>query len=88
MIQAQIARYLNVSEAVVSKWKKVSEQGGPEALQARKGSGRLPKLSAADKDKLFEKLQQGAIAAEFPTEQWMQARGKQVIEREFGVQYH
>jgi transposase len=88
MSQAQIARHLGVSEATISKWKKVLERDGPEALQARKASGRPPKLSGADQQKLIETLEQGALAAGFPTEQWTQARVKEVIEREFGVQYH
>jgi transposase len=45
-------------------------------------------LGAADKQKLVQKLEQGALAAGFPTEQWTQARVKKVIEREFGVHYH
>jgi len=36
MSQAQIARHLGVSEAAISKWKKVLEESGPAALQARK----------------------------------------------------
>jgi transposase len=88
MSQAQIARYLGVSEAAVSQWKQRLEQGGPAALQPRTASGRPAKLDAAAKQALVEKLEAGALAAGFPTEQWTQARVKQVIEREFGVSYH
>ena len=88
MTQAQIARDLGVTEAAVSKWKKILETEGPVALQPRQASGRPPKLSTADKRKLVETLEQGALAAGFPTAQWTQARVKQVIEREFGVEYH
>jgi transposase len=86
--QAQIARHLGVSEATISKWKKVLEESGPTGLEARKASGRPPKMSAAQKEQLVEKLEEGALAAGFPTEQWTQARVKQVIEQEFGVSYH
>ena len=88
MSQAQIARHLGVSEATISKWKKVSEQKGPAGLQARKASGRPSKLNATDKRQLVEKLEQGALAAGFATEQWTQARVQKVIEQEFGVHYH
>jgi transposase len=88
MSQAQIARHLGVSEATISKWKKVLERDGAEALQGRKASGRPPKLGGADQQKLLETLEQGALAAGYPTEQWTQARVKEVIEREYGVQYH
>jgi transposase len=88
MSQVQIAQHLGVSEATISKWKKVLEESGPAALQARKASGRPPKLSTAQKEQLVEKLKQGALAAGFPTEQWTQARIKKVIEQEFSVRYH
>lgn len=61
---------------------------GPPALQPRTASGRPPKLDAAARQALIEKLEAGALAAGFPTEQWTQACIKQVIEREFGVNYH
>jgi transposase len=88
MRQAQIARHLGVSEATVSKWTKKLDQGGPDALQARKASGRPPKLSAAEKQQVVDILEQGALAAGFTTAQWTQARVKKVIGREFGVHYH
>jgi transposase len=88
MKQVEIARYLGVTEAAVSKWKKQLEKGGPEALKLRKSSGRPAKLDPAAKQKLTQKLEEGAQAAGFPTEQWTQARVKQVIEREFGVSFH
>jgi len=88
MNQAEMARHLGVSEATISKWKKVLEESGPKGLQARKASGRPPKMSVAQKEQLFEKLEEGALAAGFPTEQWTQARVKKVIEQEFGVHYH
>ena len=88
MTQAEIARHLGVTEAAVSKWQKQLSEEGPQALQARKATGRPPKLDEAAKQTLAKKLEEGAVAAGFPTEQWTQARVKQVIKREFGVDYH
>jgi transposase len=88
MRQAEIGRHLGVTEAAVSKWKKQLVEGGPEALQARKATGRPPKLEEAAKQELVKKLEEGAIVAGFLTEQWTQARVKKVIKREFGVVYH
>lgn len=88
MKQVEIARHLGVTEAAVSKWKKQLADEGPQALQLRKATGRPPKLDEAAKQALVKKLEEGAVAAGFPTEQWTQARVKQVIEREFGVVYH
>ena len=86
--QVEIARYLGVSESAVSQWKKKLVEGGPKALAARTANGRPAKMDAKAKQALVKKLEAGAIAAGFPTEQWTQARVKQVIEREFGVVYH
>jgi putative transposase len=88
MSQADIARHLGITRAAVSKWKRQLVEGGSEALQARKATGRPPKLNEETKQVLIEKLEEGAIAAGFPTEQWTQARVKKLIKREFGVVYH
>jgi transposase len=54
----------------------------------RKATGRPAKLDEATKAELVKKLEGGAIGAGFPTEQWTQARVKQLIKREFGVVHH
>ncbi len=88
MKQAEIARHLGVTEAAVSQWKRQLAEAGAQALQPRKATGRPPKLDEADKQALVKRLEEGAVAAGFSTEQWTQGRVKQVIEREFGVIYH
>lgn len=88
MKQVEIAQHLGITEAAVSKWKKQLVNEGPQALQMRTATGRPPKLDQAAKQALVKKLEEGAVAAGFPTEQWTQARVKKVIEREFGVVYH
>ena len=88
MKQAEIARQLGVSEAIVSRWRKRLGDGGPEALQKRKAPGRPPGLNKEQKQALIEKLKAGARAAGFPNEQWTQKRVRQVIDQEFGVHYH
>jgi transposase len=86
--QAEIARHLGVTEAAVSKWKRQLLEEGPQALRERKATGRPPKLDDGAKAELVTKLEEGAIAAGFSTEQWTQARVKKLIKREFGVIYH
>jgi transposase len=86
--QAEIARYLGITEAAVSKWKRVLTEKGAAALELHKATGRPPKLNQDEKECLVEKLKQGAIVAGFPNEQWTQVRVNKVIEQEFGVVYH
>jgi len=86
--QAQIARHLGVSEVTVSKWKKKLTTEGAEALRPRQATGRPAKLNDGEKQTLLKILEAGAGESGFPTEQWTQARVKQVIKREFGVSYH
>lgn len=88
MKQVEIARYLGVTEAAVSKWRRRVAEGGAQALGLRKATGRPPKLNASQREALVKRLEAGARAAGYATEQWTQARVKEVIEREYGVRYH
>src|SRR3954453_22105274 len=63
-------------------------EGGPEALRARPGPGRPPKLSPTQKRLIPEFLWHGAEAYGFRGEVWTCARVARVIEEEFGVHYH
>ena len=86
--QASIARDLGVSEAAVSKWKRLLDEKGDKGLEMRKAPGRPPKLDNISKASLVETLKAGAVAAGFPTEQWTQARVQAIIKRDYGVSYH
>lgn len=86
--QHAIALQLGVSDAAVSKWKRLLAEQGEEALKMRKAPGRPPKLDEKSKAELVETLKSGAVAAGFPTEQWTQARVQAVIKRDYGVSYH
>lgn len=86
--QAEIARRLGVSRAAVSQWARRLADGGMRALQRRKPPGRPPRLSGEQQRVLRGLLQRGATATGFPTERWTMGRVGQVIEREFGVNYH
>lgn len=86
--QAAIAQQLGVSPAAVSQWNKRLHQKGLRGAQAQIASGRPAKLNRTHRQTLARILKRGARAAGFPTEQWTQARIRQVIQREFGVGYH
>jgi transposase len=84
----EVARLVKASPSSVSRWKKELEQGGEEALAAKKHKGRTPRLKAEQKEELEQVLLKGAEAAGYATDLWTLARVAEVIEREFGVKYH
>lgn len=86
--QAEIAGILGVSEAAVCVWSMKLRKHGKESLESRKASGRPSSLTPGNKTKWLQKMKAGAIAAGFETERWTQARVQEMIEKEFGVQYH
>src|SRR3982751_4311647 len=60
-----IAEALGVSPVSVSRWFARVRDGGTEALRARPGPGRLPKLAPAQKRRIPEFLWHGAEADGF-----------------------
>lgn len=86
--QRDIAEALGVREETVSRWLARSRDGGPEALRARPGPGRPPKLSDAQKRLIPEFLWHGPEAYGFTGQVWTRARIAKVIKEEFGVRYH
>jgi transposase len=84
----EVSRLVGVSPASISRWKKVLQEQGVEALRAKPHPGRPPRLTADQKQRLAEILRRGARAAGFPTDLWTLRRVAQVIQREFEVQYH
>ena len=84
----EVARLVKASPSSVSRWKEELEQGGEEALAAKEHKGRTPRLKAEQKERLDQILLKGAEAAGYVTDLWTLARVAEVIEREFGVNYH
>jgi transposase len=84
----EVARLLGVDRRNVRLWKAKARAGGPEALRARKASGRPPKLSARQRQTLCRDLIAGAVAAGFPTDLWTAPRVAKRIRQRFGVTYH
>jgi putative transposase len=86
--QAEIARRLGVSRTTVSDWAKQLVKGDLRQLQRRKSSGRPPKLTTVQAQRLLQQLKHGARAAGFATERWTLPRIQKVIEREYHLSYH
>jgi putative transposase len=86
--QTEIARQLSVNRVTVCDWAKQLAEGGLRALRRRTSTGRPARLTRAEKQSLLRQLKRGAIAAGFATDGWTMRRVRQLIAREFGVQYH
>src|SRR3954453_12958886 len=86
--QRDIAEALGVREETLSRWLGRARDGGPEALIARPGPGRPPKLSDAQKRMIPEFLWHGPEAYGFRGQVWTRARIASVIKEELGVRDH
>jgi len=85
---SEVARIVKASKSSVKKWKDALDQGGLDALKAKPHPGRAPRLSAAQKRRLLVVLVCGAPAVGYRTDLWTCKRVAEVIQREFGVDYH
>ena len=83
-----IGEALDVSEPAVSQWlTRVREQGEDSLLSSgRQGQGR--RLSESQLTTLRRFLDRGAAAAGYEDDTWTCQRIADLIQREFGVQYH
>jgi transposase len=70
------------------RWRDARRRGGARALRVRCSPGRPLKLDQAKRKRLVDLLLQGPIAQGYRTNLWTTARIAEVIQREFGVQYH
>ena len=82
--QSAIAAALGVTQSAVSKWL-TTAAAGPEALRARKSTGRPRKLSAIQQEALVPLLMQGAEAHGFEGDVWTSPRVAALITQQFGV---
>ncbi len=85
VLQAEVARRVGVSRQSVSRWEKVRQDGGIEALRRAKRFGRPRRLSEGQCGELIRHLEAGALAAGFATELWTLPRIARLIEERFSV---
>lgn len=85
VLQAEVARQLEVSRQTASTWAKMLAEDG-QAWRS-KPLGRPGGLSPAQRLRLSKALLAGAVVNDFATELWTLARIAKLIECEFGVSY-
>lgn len=83
--QAEVARRVGVTRTSVSRWERLRQEGGADALKRPKRFGRPRRLSEAQCEELIEQLKVGALAAGFATELWTLPRIRTLIEQRFAV---
>lgn len=84
-----IAAALGVGPSAVSNWLRKVRAGGVDALGSqRHQTGKRPKLSDEQQQRLLELLSRGAEAQGAIGERWTGKRVAALIKREFGVTYH
>jgi transposase len=84
----EIAQQLKVHRSTVPLWIEQWNQYGKEGLWEGHRSGRPQGLSAKDREKLCDILDSGPVAYGLETGIWTSPLVCQVIEDEFGQQYH
>jgi transposase len=70
------------------RWRDARRRGGAKALRVRYSPGRPPKLATQQRKRLVGLLLRGAMAHGYRTNLWTTARIAELIQREFGVEYH
>jgi transposase len=83
----EVARLVGAPRQTVYRWREVLNSGGIDALRDMRRGGRPPQLGAGELSRLYVMLLEGAPAHGFSTPLWTLKRVRQLIEREFGVQY-
>ena len=84
--QAEVARRVGVTRTSVSRWEKVRQEHGREALRRPERFGRPWKLEDGQRAELIQILKAGAMAAGFATELWTLPRIGKAVKERFGVE--
>jgi transposase len=84
----EVARRIGCSPTSVMRWRDTRRRRGEKVFQVRYSPGRPPKLNPTQKKRLTGLLLRGAMAHGYRTNLWTTARIAEVIQREFGIEYH
>src|SRR6195256_3739900 len=83
--QSEVARHLDVHRQSVIRWARQLAQSGRVGLKQAGRAGRKPKLSARQLRKIEQALKRGPEALGYISGLWTEARGRALIEEQWGV---
>jgi len=84
----EVGRRIGCEASSVMRWRDARRRGGEKGLKVRYSPGRPLKLELRQRKRLVRLLLRGAQAYGYRTNLWTTARIAELIQREFGVQYH
>ena len=86
--QSEVARRVGVHRQSVSRWAQQLEEHGRAGLKKAGRAGRKPRLDEGQMRKLERALKRGPEALGYATGLWTTGRVAELIEQEFGIEYH
>ena len=86
--RAEVSRETGVSWRSVHEWYQAWKEGGLEALKSTGKPGPAPKFSDEEVQQVTAELKCGTLAHGYDTELWSSWPVAEVIQEEFGVEYH
>jgi len=85
---SEIAQLLHVNRASANSWIQLWNAHREEGLMEGQRSGRPPKLTEAQKERLYDIVESGPVAYGLHTGVWTSPILCGIIEEEFGIFYH
>lgn len=86
--QSEVARRLGVHRQSVSRWANALKKNGRQGLRQAGRAGRLPRMTAAQKETLKAALVKGPQAHGYDTALWTIGRVAALIQEQTGCEYH
>jgi transposase len=83
-----MASALDIDRSAITKWLAWYNAEGTDGLRTSSPPGRVPRLSANQREQVARVVEAGPPAAGFRSGVWTGALVGEWIEREFGVRYH
>ncbi|MFC2000107.1 winged helix-turn-helix domain-containing protein [Chloroflexota bacterium] len=84
----RVAQQIGCHASSVMRWRDARDERGEAAFEVGSSSGRPPRLSPAQRERLADILLKGAMASGYRTDLWTTQRIADVIQRNFSVRYH